>query len=198
MINYDMIGWLREDRLTLFGWNSAPELDAAFESANDDAGLELVKPGNEFAGSDHLLFDQRGIPNTFIHTGLNSVYHTPDDDFDAINCVGVTRVIDFSESFIDTMAQIEQRPTYYKAKPFRLGVLCEARGDTLVIERVAGESIAEQAGLKPGDELVSWNGDSLSSQRRLRRAIRRDRGKTVTVKILRDGATKEILVELKD
>ena len=198
MINYDMIGWLREDRLTLFGWNSAPELEAAFDSANADAGLELVKPGNEFAGSDHLLFDQRGIPNTFIHTGLNSVYHTPDDDFEAINCVGVTRVIDFSESVIDTLAQLAERPTYYKPKPFRLGVLCEQVGETLVIERVASESIAALAGLRAGDVLVSWNDETLSNQRRLRRAIRRDRGKTVTVKIIRAGETREVMVELKE
>lgn len=195
MVNYDMIGWLRDDKLTLFGWNSSKQFDALFNAANEDFYLDLQKPASGFAGSDHLPFNEKRIPNTFIHTGINDVYHTPDDDFEAINCEGAVKVIDFTEKFIDGLASMEKRPKYGVPKPFRLGVYSRPNDDgQLVFEKVAEDSIGEAAGLQDGDILLGWGEEEIVNQRGLRRAIRRDRGKTIQLKLLRDDA--EVLLNI--
>ena len=195
MVNYDMIGWLRDDKLTLFGWNSSKQFDAIFEAANEDFDLDLNKPPSGFAGSDHLPFNDKRVPNTFIHTGINEVYHTPDDDFEAINCEGAVKVIDFTEKFIEGLCEMEKRPVYGVPKRFTLGVMTGMNDDDqLVFENVAEDSIASAAGLQDGDILLKWDDEEIGSQRLLRRAIRRDRGKTVKMKLLRDDA--EILLNV--
>ena len=59
MINFDMIGWLRNDKVTLYGWNSAKAFDGMFNNANTDFEFDLVKPESGFAGSDHLPFNDQ-------------------------------------------------------------------------------------------------------------------------------------------
>ena len=197
MINFDMIGWLRDDKVTLFGWNSSAQFDKYFETANTDFNLDLVKPPSGFAGSDHLPFNERKIPNTFIHTGLTDTYHTPDDDFETIDCEGAVKVIDFTEAFMDELCNAEKAPRYNDTTPFRLGVNVSTNDDErLVISSVGNDSIAETAGLQEDDVIVKWGDDELKNRRELRRVIRRDKGSTVTLKILRDGEEKTIELKL--
>ena len=196
MINFDMIGWLRDDEVTLFGWNSASAFDKMFESANTDFNLNLIKPASGFAGSDHLPFNERKIPNTFIHTGLTSTYHTPDDDFATIDCEGAVKVIDFTEAFMDELCSTSKRPKYTFAGPFKLGVNASPNeNDNLEISMVGEDSVAEAAGLKPGDVILKWGDEKLANRRELRRAIRRDKGSAVQLLIKRDG--KEQTLNLK-
>ena len=197
MINFDMIGWLREDKLTLFGWNSSKQFDKMFNDANTDFNLDLVKPEAGFGGSDHLPFNQRKIPNTFIHTGLTSTYHTPDDDFETIDCEGAVKVIDFTEAFMDELCSAEKRPKYSNNGPFRLGVNVGTNDDDqLVISSVSNNSIASNAGLEGDDIILKWGDDVLKSRRDLRRVIRRDKGSTVKLKILRGDEEKSIEFKL--
>lgn len=196
MINFDMIGWLRDDQVTLFGWNSSKQFDKMFEDANSDFDLKLQKPESGFAGSDHLPFNQKKIPNTFIHTGLTSTYHTPDDDFETIDCEGAVKVIDFTEAFMDELVNADERPKYTFTGPFRLGVNVGSNEDEqMVVTSVAEDSIAEVAGLQEEDIILLWGEDELRNRRDLRRVIRRDKGNTVTLKLIRDG--KETSIDLK-
>jgi hypothetical protein len=196
MINFDMIGWLRDDELTLFGWNSSAQFDKMFDAANTDFNFNLQKPEAGFAGSDHLPFNEKKIPNTFIHTGLTDTYHTPDDDFATIDCEGAVKVIDFTEAFMDELVSAEKRPRYTYTGPFRLGVNASPNDDgQLVIAMVARDSIAENAGLMEGDVIVKWGEDELGSRRDLRKVIRRDKGSTIKLVVLRED--KEQTIDLK-
>ena len=197
MVNFDMIGWLRDDQLTLFGWNSSASFEKFFEDANKDFNLKLNKPEAGFGGSDHLPFNERKIPNTFIHTGLTSTYHTPDDDFETIDCEGAVKVIDFTEAFMDELCSAEKRPNYTMTGPFRLGVNASPNEEgNLEISMVAEDSIAEAAGLKKGDVILKWGDEQLGNRRDLRRVIRRDRGTAVQLLLKRDGKEKKLNLEL--
>ena len=198
MVNFDMIGWLRNNQLTLYNWNTSPQLNPIFEAANKESGFDLKKPIQAFGGSDHLPFNQRGVPNMFIHTGTNAVYHTPEDDFDAINCEGALRVIDYSERVIDKLAELETRPTFGTPKPFRLGVRVNDDGGRIEIEGVSDNSIARKSGILTGDIILSVDGEELENRRDLVKMIRRDRGKTVKMKVKRGDDEVTLEVELEN
>ncbi|QEG21129.1 M20/M25/M40 family metallo-hydrolase [Mariniblastus fucicola] len=196
MINFDMIGWLRDDELTLYGWNTSAQFDKLFEAANTDFNLTLKKPEAGFGGSDHLPFNDKKIPNTFIHTGLTDTYHTPDDDFATIDCEGAVKVIDYTEAFMDQLCNTPKRPSYSYTGPFRLGINVATNEDEqLSITTVATKSIAQLAGLKADDVILKWGDEELKNRRDLRRVIRRDKGSTVTVKVRRGD--EEVMINVK-
>jgi S1-C subfamily serine protease len=77
-----------------------------------------------------------------------------------------------------------------------LGVNASPNDDgQLVIVMVARDSIAEAAGLLQGDVIVKWGEDELKNRRGLRKVIRRDKGSTVKLLVLREG--KEQTIDLK-
>lgn len=197
MVNFDMIGWLRDEKLTLYNWNSSPQLNPIFDASNEGFNFDLVKPARGFAGSDHLPFNQRQVPNMFIHTGTNPVYHTPEDDFEAINCEGALKVIEFTEKVVDGLASLEKKPTFGAPKTFRLGVMLDDENDIVTIAGVTSGSVAEKAGLQKGDIILEFNGEKMTKRRELTRLIRRDAGKTVKMKLKRGDAEVNLNVDLK-
>ena len=195
MINFDMIGWLRNEELTLYNWNTSPNLSPLFDRANSGIGLKFIKPERGFGGSDHLPFNAIRIPNTFIHTGSNDVYHTPEDDFGLINCEGALRVIDYSENFIRELANMETRPTYGRPVPFRFGVRLQEENDQVLVAAVSRGSVALAAGVEKGDVIVEFAGEKITKRREVSRLIRKFKGEQVSVKLLRDD--KEIEMDVK-
>ena len=81
----------------------------------------------------------------------------------------------------------DKRPKYTFTGPFRLGVNAEEVDDGLRIAMVSDDSIAQASGLQQGDIITLWGDEKLTNRRELRRAIRRDKGKTITLKVMRDG-----------
>lgn len=199
MVNFDMIGLLRQDELTIYNWNTSPAFSSTLEVANNSLGLNLKLPGAGFAGSDHLPFNQSQIPNMFIHTGISDTYHTPDDTFETINCDGVLKVVNFSESVLQQLLT-SARPKYGIPKRFQLGLQLDREGNKegVPITKVVEGSIAESAGLLIGDVVVSVDGDVISKRRELVRRVRRDVGKTINLKILRKENEIDFNIELKD
>ena len=195
MVNFDMIGWLRENRLTLYNGKTSPQFAPIFEEANSGFDFDLkVAVGG---GSDQIPFNQKEIPNMFIHTGQNEVYHTPEDDFEAINCEGALKVIDFSERVVDGLAALPKRPTYGTPRPPRLGVMIDDANGTVVIEGVTSGSIAEKAGLKEGDVVLEVDDVAITKRREVNQMVRRDAGKTVKMKLKRGDDEILLNVELK-
>ncbi len=203
MVNFDMIGWLRDDKLTIFNANSAPEFDRLLDQANLEVGLDLNKSSG-FGGSDHLPFFQNKIPVMFIHTGLTSTYHTPEDDFETIDCKGALKVIDFSEQLVDQLVSLEKRPTFQTAQSarrsrVRLGVsLDDDVENGVAITRILEGSIAENAGLEVGDIITAIGVKKTDKRREVNRLIRSNNGKTVMIKFRRGEQQMEKMIELKN
>ena len=196
MINFDMIGWLRDERLTLYNWDTSPQLSPLLEAANKGVGLSLYRPDRSFGGSDHLPFNSIRIPNTFIHTGTNDVYHTPEDDFELINCKGALQVIDYSENYVRQLANIPIRPKFGQPGPFRFGVRLEEQDDQVVVIGISEGSVAASAGVQKGDVIVEFGDEAVTKRRQVSRLIRKLKGKEVNVKLMRDEKTIEKSVKL--
>ena len=197
MVNFDMIGWLRDNTLTLYNWSTSPQFNEIFANANEGIDFELKKPTMNFGGSDHLPFNAREVPNMFIHTGTNSVYHTPEDDFEAINCEGALKVIDYSESVVSQLAELNERPTFGAPKPFRLGVMIEQADDGLLVSGVTSDSVAERAGILKGDIILEADGEEMKARRNLTRKIQSKVGSTMKLKLKRDDTEMNLNVTLK-
>lgn len=197
MINYDMIGWLRNDALTIYGVASGVGLADVVAKAGEGTGLDLKPVDSGFAGSDHLPFVNRQIPALFLHTGLNATYHTPDDDYETINVEGAVRVIDYSEKLIDAIASLEERPAFQAAAPrgqrrrmAYLGARIDFSEDVqgLAVAEVTEGSPAETAGLKPGDIVLAIDGKELKTREELIEVLQAGQAdQEVEIRIRRDG-----------
>lgn len=109
MINLDMIGRLRDGRLTVFSTSSSTEWDAILDAvAAPD--IRLQKSPTIAAGSDHFPFARANVPNLFFHTGLTPEYHTENDTVDTINFSGMVNIVDLVRQVIENVDGREKLP----------------------------------------------------------------------------------------
>lgn len=206
MINFDMIGRLRQDSLTLYGVTSGVEFRDMCNAAADGLELDLNIPASGFAGSDHLPFYQKQIPDIFVHTGITDVYHTPEDTFETINVPGAVKVIDFSERLLNSIVETSDRPTFAsaQARPQRnqmayLGAVPDfgSSEEGIYIRSVTDDSPAAKAGIKTGDVILEIEGKTVANRQALLEILRSNRpGSVVKVKLERDDEEVELDVTL--
>ena len=95
MLNFDMVGRLRDNTLALIGTSSSSQWDEVVEPANTESLVLLYYPGNS-ARSDQACFYGASKPVLFMHTGLHPEYHTARDDVELINTEGMVRIGSFA------------------------------------------------------------------------------------------------------
>jgi hypothetical protein len=175
MINVDMIGRLRNSRLTVYGTRTSAGLRRLISLQNDPAQLLLSFNWEMKGDSDHYAFFSRGIPIVMLHTGLHDDYHRPSDDADKINVEGLQQI---AQLMFNVLVELADAPTLpgFRARarsesrseqqqserglpsvPGRLGIRMDgkaaAAGEVLVAGVTSG-SAAEKAGLRAGDRIV--------------------------------------------
>lgn len=173
MLNFDMIGTLRNNRVEVNGVGTAEEFAAIVDVADDASPLTTKRAESPFAGSDHLPFYRKDIPVMFFFTGVTSRYHTPDDDFETINVDGVASIVDLSETVLRNIDQLPQRPTFQKVgrttprRPAFLGVMPNFGADAdetgIPIRGVSPGSPASDAGFQTGDIIVGADSTTINS-----------------------------------
>ena len=78
MINFDVIGRVENDRLSITGGESGEGMSEWLDPLFDASGLEIVKQdGMRGGGGDHASF-YHGIPVLFAICADYDDYHTPD------------------------------------------------------------------------------------------------------------------------
>ncbi|MFO0902607.1 MAG: M28 family peptidase [Pirellulales bacterium] len=115
MVNLDMVGRLRSDRLTVSGIGTAQEFSPMVQrlTAAHDFRAKLDPSG--LGPSDHATFAARGIPVLHFFTGLHEDYHRPSDDVERINIAGMRRISQLVAETVLELAQSESRPTPTRA-----------------------------------------------------------------------------------
>ncbi len=169
MINLDMVGRLREEKLTVSGVGTSPGFKAVTQDANQPEGLDLkfVEGGN--SPSDSTAFYLKKIPVLFFFTGVHTDYHKPSDDWHKINERGAERVARVVTRAVLAIANADERPVYVKndggfsyGGPVAgdrawFGIMPEIYSDTsdgVLAEGVTEGSPAHAGGLKDGDRIV--------------------------------------------
>lgn len=85
MINLDMVGRMRQGRLTVQGVDTSPVWREALQHANSRPGLRLSLGGSPWTLGDHRNFAEAGIPAVHLFTGLHPDFHLPSDTADLSN-----------------------------------------------------------------------------------------------------------------
>ncbi|HEU4700347.1 MAG TPA: M20/M25/M40 family metallo-hydrolase [Gemmatimonadales bacterium] len=96
MINLDMVGRLRNDRLIVYGTGTATEFPALLDSLNWYAGFDLKAQGDGYGPSDQASFYAAKRPVLYLFTDLHEDYHRTTDDVSKLNVDGLKRVVDFT------------------------------------------------------------------------------------------------------
>jgi len=209
MVNLDMVGRLREDRLNFMGVKTATELQALARAAAEGRGLTGTYGGDGYGPSDHTPFFAAGAPVLFLFTGAHEDYHRPSDDPDTLYYPGMAKVGAVAADLVSALARAARRPTYVKAAPPKAGPHGGAgRGygpyfgsipdfgepvEGVRLSGVRAGSPADQAGVKKGDVLVEFGGLSVKNLQDFTIALRRHApGDTVKLKVRRGERVLEL------
>ncbi len=140
MVNMDMVGRLKDDKLTVGGIGTASEWKDLVNSKNnlelnlisilyggngkriDNSSkaqipmfkLQLNEDG--FGPSDHSSFYGKQIPVLFFFTGSHEDYHKPTDTADKINYAGMLKIINYVGEIVHAIDANPLKPTYAVAK----------------------------------------------------------------------------------
>jgi hypothetical protein len=174
VMNIDMLGRLRDNRLVTVGWRSAPGLRSLLVSHNTDNELKLAFQPKVIADSDHYYFYAAGIPAVHIDTDKHEDYHRPSDDPEKINWSGLLAVTHFAYRVIDDVANRSEIPQFRRealkesapgwmttqpavSPPIRFGVNWDpelAKKNIAQVAQLTPDSPAAIAGLRVGDRIT--------------------------------------------
>jgi hypothetical protein len=178
MINLDMIGRLRGNKLEVLGTGSATQFERLAKYRGELLGMKIKATGNGYGGSDQSSFLSKQIPVMFFFTGMHTNYHMPSDDTETLNAEGGARVVQLAYSVAESLAAAPARPMVVadakkevkapaekKPEPpapraglkVRFGVMPSYAPDEepgLVIQGATPGSAAERAGLIEGDRVL--------------------------------------------
>ena len=217
MVNFDMVGRLRDDKLIVYGVATATELPALLDSANNAATapgwrapLRITALGDGYGPSDHSSFYARNIPVLYFFTDLHEDYHRASDVAKKINEVGEAHVVDVAERVIRSIADRGSRLTFVRSAPpvaggsrqgsdVYLGSIPDMSGGGpgLRLTGIRAGSPAEEAGLVAGDVIVEFAGHPVKNLYDFSDALYTHRpGDSVSVVVLRNGDRKQFTVRL--
>lgn len=205
MINFDMVGRMRDRRVTVFGTETAREFPSLLDSLARLTGLELVGSGDGFGRSDQTSFFAANIPVLHFFTGVHQDYHRTTDDVDKIDVDGLARIAELGALVARALATREGPLTFvpgerqpvisgsgYGAYLGTVPDMTESPGGVRLSGVRAG-SPAEQAGLRPGDILVGLGNYQIADLYDMTNALRAYQpGDTVTLRVIRDGKPIEL------
>lgn len=103
MINYDMVGKLRENRMQLSGTGTAEEWDAILDSTAQE--LDIKRDPNGIGPSDQTSFYLKNIPVLHFFTGTHPDYHKPTDDPEGIMIEGMVSQLAFTHRILAEAAR---------------------------------------------------------------------------------------------
>ena len=151
MVNFDMVGRLRDNRLLVFGTESARELPDLVQEACAPTPLTCTTADIDFGPSDMTPFYAADVPVLFFSTGPHGDYHRPSDTADKVNGAGAIEIAKLAADVVtrldgDTALTVQ-----------RTGHAEPARGDQRDYGAYLG-TVPDYAAMEPGSEGVKIAG----------------------------------------
>ncbi len=213
MLNMDMIGRIKDQKVYIGGVGTGSTLKAVVEEAQANSGFKIEYSPGGYSSSDHTSFVAKKIPVLFFFSGLHSDYHKPSDTWDKINPQSAARLVDVVAATGEELADASDRPAFIVVAEERpvggsggggYGPYFGSIPDFGQVENgvkfsdVKPGSPAAKAGLKAGDILVQFGGKPIKNLYDFTDALRGSKiGEVVEVKVLRDGQPMTVSVKLE-
>jgi hypothetical protein len=216
MMNFDMIGRVTGDRVSVSGAGTSAALAEALDDASARSPLNVERPDGLIARSDHAAFYDAQIPVLFFSiTPFHADYHTPRDESWRLNRRGGALIVGLAADIAASAAQRfgefefsevegfdqETRPSMGDM-PVRFGIMPGNYNDMnpgIEVERVSPGGSADAAGVRAGDRLMKWNGEPITSISVWMELMSAHQpGDVVEVAVSRDGQMVTIPVELQE
>ncbi len=218
MINFDMVGRLRENQLLVMGAASADEWQKLVPPLCEQNQLQCKMGSalNSRGGSDHDNFYAAGVPVLHFFTDTHSDYHKPSDVPSKINAAGVAQIAQLTEQLL---AREDQRgPLTYRNLPAAkddgksdrrsfnasLGTIPDYGGPPnnqkgVLLSGVRPGSGAAQGGMQRGDILIQLGDHAVESVEDLMFCLNNAKpNQTVKALVLRDGKRVELKVTYQE
>jgi hypothetical protein len=212
MLNMDMVGRMRDNRVQVLGAETAGEWKELVQGACDRSRVACGLSGDGYGPSDQTSFYAAGVPVLHFFTGTHSDYHKPSDTPDKINAAGAAQT---GKIVADVALLASQRD-----KPFTFKTGIEggaARGDMrsfnaslgtipdyggpgagkkgVLLAGVRPGSGADKGGMKKGDVLVRLGKSEVGSVEDLMFVLNASKpGETVPAVVVREG--KDVKLEV--
>ncbi len=210
MLNLDMVGRMRQNRLHVLGADSAAEWSAIAGAACTEAGVDCASGGDGYGPSDQTPFYGAGVPVLHFFTGAHSDYHKPSDLADRINAAGAAQIAQIVARIAEDVGARDERLTYRKVRSpaplgdrrsfgASLGTIPDYGGPPnglkgMLLSDVRPGGAADLAGMRRGDILVRVGAHPIGSVEDLMYVLQSSKpGETVQITVLRDG--KELQLE---
>jgi hypothetical protein len=213
MINMDMIGRIKDDKVYIGGVGTGSTFKSVLEEAQKDTPFKIEYSQGGYASSDHTSFVSKKIPVLFFFSGLHSDYHKPSDTWDKINAPSAALLLDMVEKVTVELARADTAPAFQVVAEEKPPVGGGGGGygpyfgsipdfgqteNGVKFSDVKPNSPAAKAGLKAGDVLVQFGDKPIKNLYDFTDALRRSKvGDVVEVKVLRDGQPVTASVKLE-
>ncbi len=197
MLNLDMVGRLREGKLTVYGSETSPSWPKLLDEVQAGKVFSMSRRAGGFGPSDHASFYEKGIPVLHFFTGFHPQYHRPGDDAELLNIEGMRQITDLVVELVVALADPEMQPAHRAQteslltdaspgflddimvgkpgrRPSLLGVVLAPAGSGpgLIIERTLPNSIAQKSGLRVGDLVREVDGKSIKTSDEMAAIVR--------------------------
>jgi len=213
MLNFDMVGRLKDDKLVIYGVETARQWRGLIDSLNTTAGFALTLQGDGYGPSDHTSFTLVKRPVLHFFTGTHADYHRTTDDADKINLEGITRVAALAADIVRATGNRNAPLTFVESAPpaaasgasrssgygAYLGSIPDMTGNPggVALSGVRTGSPAELGGLKAGDVIVRIGTHLVPDLQAMTDALRAYApGDTVEIAFRRDGSERRVQVVL--
>ncbi|PLX06609.1 MAG: hypothetical protein C0596_14910 [Marinilabiliales bacterium] len=209
MINYDMVGRLGDNGISIIGGTTAEEFDSVLNQFQTDE-LVLKIGGGGFSGSDQASFYSEKITVLFFSTGLHGDYHTQKDDIEYINFDGMLKIAELSVGIIKEFAKEDLRLTYKATEQknearhggemkVKLGIMPDMTSrdsNGLGVDGVTPGGVADKSGILKGDKITALDGKPISGIYEYMHLMSEfEPGQEVVAHIIRNGEKIEITIK---
>jgi Zn-dependent M28 family amino/carboxypeptidase len=175
-LNFDMVGRMVDNKLTVQATGTSPVWNRIIEQANVAAGFDLVLQPDPYQPTDVATFNGASVPALSFFTSTHADYHRPGDTAAKINFEDLDRIVEFATAIVKRVGDTPEAPQFTKVEQQtetggRAGVrvftgtipdyATNVKG--LLLGGVIGGGPAEKAGLQKGDVIVEIAGQSIAN-----------------------------------
>ena len=203
-VNLDTVGRLGDNPVTVFGAPSARDWQFIFMGATAVTGVNTEIVTSVVNASDHVAFEEAGVPAVQLFSGANGDYHRPSDTADKIDAAGMVKVATIAREAIQHLSEREEMMAFKgnagpaapaaqgpgTARSVSTGTVPDFAfsGKGVKLSGVTEGSPGQASGLKVGDVIIQLGDNAIDGLQTYSDTLKTFKpGDVVELRYIRDG-----------